>query len=396
MPTERVLVGAGVNYDPSGSNLSQYYKFNCGNSIFTTYRRVGYGSIIPYVVFNNNTQYHSYKKLRNTNTSLNLFTNKLFTGILPYQNTLDCGYLYYDKIYISGVGGYYVAPIPILMNFNLPVVVTKYRLWNGFVSGSYNIYGSDLSGDTPQDWIIQGSNDNINWTTVDTRTNQGNFPAATSRLAKNSPYVEYSIASPSAYKLYRLIVTKGGRSSKLRECSKSGCIDYYNNCQIGEIQLFGYEDPTVSCSLHGSDTMFTGVSYPGTDLTKKYNFSQIFKLENVYFDGYWNSNIDSPYGYASLKSGVIDFGTNVKITSYKIIMKQYLSGFNFYGSSNNTNWTLLDSRTSSSYGGWLSYNISSPNSYRYYKVSMTSSISCDKSGNCQAGVQNMQLMGTIG
>jgi len=394
MPTERILVGGGTSYTPNVSDLSQYYNFNYGNSTIDTYvngvRTDG---------FNKNTKYHLYKSI---NSFPKLFSNKLFTGILPYQSILDSGFICYYRI--NNNNGQSLMPqIPILMNFNLPVVVTKYRLWNGFVSRSYSILGSDPSENTPQDWNMQGSNDSINWTTIDTRVNQNNFPYAVSRLAKNSPYVEYSISSPAAYKIYRLNITKGGRSGAVSICNKAGCTYYFNNFQIGEIQLLGYEDPTVSCSLHGYDSIFPGVSYPGTDITKRHNFSQAFKLDNNDFDSVWGNNDSNAYVHSSLPSGIIDFGTNITVKSYNINIYSYnpyylgsATGLKVYGSYDNINWILLDTKSSIfTRNTWVFCNISSPGSYRYYKFSVTSSNACDKSG-CASYIKDIQIVGTIG
>jgi hypothetical protein len=145
----------------------------------------------------------------------------LFNGTLPYKNINNSNYLINRNNYN-----------PIYMYFKIPTVLTKYRMYNGFAANipmgvSYN----DIGNQTPQAWNLYGSNDDVNWTLVDSRTSQSRFPYATSTDASSSAYVEYTISSPVAYKTYKLDVTLGGRDAY--NCTKSGCSYDY---QIGEIQ----------------------------------------------------------------------------------------------------------------------------------------------------------------
>jgi hypothetical protein len=61
---------------------------------------------------------------------------------------------------------------------------------------------NDVPARDPKDWQFQGSNDGSTWTTLDTRSNQ-------SFAARFEPKT-YSIASPGAYRYYRLNVTANG------------------------------------------------------------------------------------------------------------------------------------------------------------------------------------------
>ncbi len=84
--------------------------------------------------------------------------------------------------------------------------VTKYKVTSA----------NDFPGRDPKSWTLQGSNDGVIWTTVDTQSNQ-TFAA---RLQTN----EYSISNNISYQMYQLNVTANSGESYL---------------QIAELQLLG-------------------------------------------------------------------------------------------------------------------------------------------------------------
>jgi hypothetical protein len=61
---------------------------------------------------------------------------------------------------------------------------------------------NDVPARDPKDWQFQGSNDGSAWTTLDTRSNQS--------FATRFEAQTFSIASPAAYRYYRLNVTANG------------------------------------------------------------------------------------------------------------------------------------------------------------------------------------------
>jgi hypothetical protein len=207
-----------------------------------------------------------------------ILTNRLFTGVLPYTDPYDkdyyCQTLKLNPLvpnYLPALSTYNAAN-EIFFTFGLPVTLTKYRIWNGFANGTSGQTSANMGLDTPRSWILYGSNDYITWTAIDSRSNQSPLSYATSKLCKDSPYSEYSISSPSAYKIYKLSVTLGASNSSLAfDCNKSGC-SYFYGWQIGELQLWGYESPTSSCSLHGYDTLLPGTSG---------SMSKLFGLKNA-------------------------------------------------------------------------------------------------------------------
>jgi hypothetical protein len=296
-------------------------------------------------------------------------------------------------------------------------------MYNAFASGIAGYWPggggieNDMGNQTPQDWNLAGTNDGFTWTTIDSRTAQAKFPNATSRLAKNCSYSEYAISGGNAYKSYRLIVTKGGRTST--SCDKGGC--YYNAFQIGEIQLLGYESPTTPCELHGGYTLFPTakcITSSGSTLTEsagmysyRSGFSKVFSnlgfrypvtggaafpKTNSYNElynpiGLYNNNFSSsgwgPFGEIPTANiadtGYIDFGAAVILTSYNMTSgstkngiypsgRSYcLTAWTLSGSNDISTWTTLDNRsgiTNNNYSNIYNYTISSPASYRYYRI----------------------------
>ena len=125
---------------------------------------------------------------------------------------------------------------------NTTYVITSYRMWP--LGGSHNEFGS-RSKTMPRDWIIEGSNDNSSWTTIDTQTDQIFDEVCTDA---ESPtvfgsdlvmYAEteglqysnlYTIAYPGSYKYYRMIV---------QDTSNSLPTGYDNYTFITEMAYYG-------------------------------------------------------------------------------------------------------------------------------------------------------------
>jgi len=432
MPSERILVGGGTTYDNTqvSATYQPYYKFATSDNY----------------VWNNDILYSSttYSLLDGTPRNKN-YVNNLFTGILPYQNSFDLSYYKHSLLY-----GLYSAfsSAKAYFSFGLPVVLTKYRMYNAFAANvignlENNTLENDMANQTPQDWNLVGTNDGVTWTTIDSRTNQAKFPNATSRLAKNCSYSEYTITGAGAYKNYRLIVTKGGRTAT--SCNKSGCV--YQAFQIGEIQLWGYESPTTPCELHGGYTLFPTakcLNSSGNTLTESFNinnrvssFARVFSnfgfrfrrgnddasftngnsslspLNNynqMYYSGW------GPFGWTSVGNiagtGYLDFGVGVTLSSYNMTSgggsTSYGGGraycataWTLYGSNNNSTWTTIDNRSGISNNSTSiisNYTIASPSSYRYYKMELKSGAAAysDKGGSYYDVIVNsLQFIGYV-
>ena len=71
---------------------------------------------------------------------------------------------------------------------------------------------NDVPARDPRDWQLQGSNNGSSWTAVDTRTAQASFPNRYQTMS-------FNVASPGAYRYYRLNVTanNGGGGTQIAE-----------------------------------------------------------------------------------------------------------------------------------------------------------------------------------
>jgi len=387
----RPLVGGGVIYNPTFINddYKMYFDFN------STY----YYENIDTIKGNQYTQYYAK-------------TGYLFNGKLPYNQINSSNYLLSSN-----------KSNPIYMYFKIPIILTKYRLFNGFaanipVPNDY-IYGnlrySDIGNQTPQSWVLYGSNDDINWSIVDSRSSQPRLPYAINTDASKSTYSEFTISSPSAYKSYKLNITSGGRNSY--NCGKNGC-SY--DWQIGEIQLIGYENLSTNCLIHGYNTILPTAKYLDSDnkLSTIYlnDISSCFLMSNKFSFPFLNS---TDYFYywdirntlvGTSKTGYFAFDYPIILSSYNVYSYwnccfnngTALGGipvncyWTFYGSNDFSSWTLLD--TANNVASGSSRSISSPSSYKYYKMIVSDSArrNSNKSGTYyDVFITDIALFGTL-
>jgi hypothetical protein len=76
------------------------------------------------------------------------------------------------------------------------------------------ISANDKIGRDPKDWQFQGSNDGVTWTTLDTQSGQ----AFANRFQKNT----YTVASPGAYRYYRLNITSNNGDTSFVDLAEIG------------------------------------------------------------------------------------------------------------------------------------------------------------------------------
>jgi hypothetical protein len=76
------------------------------------------------------------------------------------------------------------------------------------------ISANDKVGRDPKDWQFQGSNDGVTWTTLDTQSGQ----AFANRFQLNS----YTIATPGAYRYYRLNITSNNGDTSFVDLAEIG------------------------------------------------------------------------------------------------------------------------------------------------------------------------------
>lgn len=419
-PGIRALVGGGVNYTNT-TVLNEYRSFY--SQIVDQYNyTITNGRLAYDNIWNNNYLWSPYR---------NAFQNN---QELPYNGSVDPGG--------GGSGVYY-------FDFKIPVVLTKYRLWNAFKAGVINPSRerySDFGNQTPKSWKIQGTNDDVVWEDIDVRTNQNRLPYATSNIASESPYGEFQIenvyengqliSGMKPYKKFRFIVTSGGRNGY--GCNKSGDCNY--DWQLGEIQLWGidgFQFATSTHALHGyySSLPFAryidsageldtstfknaffksgGLGHDAKNM-KVGNGIQRYKRE---WDLYWDipekrSQSDPDYLHIGQTAvGYIELYHFVEVISYSLRSGvrvrggaiTYLAAWELYGSPKHPDyneWYLMDERCGVTYNSIeINYECSSPGAYKYFKFVAKDGyprLGCDKSGNCglwAVRVADIQLKG---
>jgi len=83
----------------------------------------------------------------------------------------------------------FTSPEWLKIDFNDNLIINKYRI---------RPYNLDQSG-APKDWILQASNDNINWDNLDTRVNETTWTTET--------FNTYTFVNSKSYRYYRLYVS---------------------------------------------------------------------------------------------------------------------------------------------------------------------------------------------
>ena len=356
-----------------------------------------------------NTDYRAY-----FGNIVNQYNYTLVNGSLPYDDINKNNYLF------NSYGTYDY-------NFIIPTVITRYRLWNGFKSGvafktnAYSTKYSDIGNQTPQGWKLQGSKDGITFTDIDVRNSQARLPYATSSDPNTSAYSEFLISSPDSYKIYKFIVTSGGRDGY--NCGKNGC-SY--DWQLGELQLIGYENVSSSVGLHGYYSSLPTAKYITSSgsvsnssfNTAFYNSGYLGHDSRNYFHGlYYNTDYlrTWDFGYHTGWLSIGQYDTKYLSFDYPIVLKGYniRSGFptrgrndnykliswDIYASNDLTNWNLLDSQSNqTSYTVSTIFNVSNTNSYKYFKFVFKDSSphACGK-GGCSWGcvINDILLRGTL-
>ena len=257
-----------------------------------------------------------------------------------------------NNLWMSGLGyngapGLYTGSISTIYNTNLSylgewlqiqlpqsIVLTRYLL-----VGQFGTAGTEGRG--PKNFIIVGSNDGINWTLIDLRTN------ITGWVSNSIVYRNFDIINPKqAYMYYRICIN-----------ANQGNATYGGITAIAEWQLYGYPSNYIYNNTLGSATNkgklylsnFTAITSNLTDIqeTNIYTERQPYLyLIDYKFNGQANLLIDSS-GNSS----------NIVSTSGTYILNENKNSLfltnNTVANLPNINWGLSNNLTIS---GWFKTN----------------------------------------
>lgn len=276
------------------------------------------------------------------------------------DNYLNLAYRVFDK----NTGTYWQAQFKsgwAKYEFDLPIVISKYSLRaTGTINGA------------PKQWTFEGSDDNQNWSVLDSRTNITNW---TSGLIQ-----EYVFSNNIKYKFYRLNIVTTKDDTERIQLSEIDMFElvYYDKFLISsEDKYYSFEttDPTKNLiPVMTSNNAPSGVAsasgyYTATDFQPWQSFSGTSTL-------YWVGRQGEVTGWLRY-----DFNEPRVINVYSMTASGFSNGaqpkdWTFEGSDDGLNWTVLDKRVNQT--NWVFYTevrtfeFKNAKAYKSYRINVSS------------------------
>ncbi|MDN3492738.1 DUF4998 domain-containing protein [Winogradskyella bathintestinalis] len=217
--------------------------------------------------------------------------------------------------------------------------------------GVVNFYtltsGNDAPGRDPKNWTLAGSNDQVTWSTLDTRTNES--------FSGRNETKEYIFDSTTPYKYYRMSITANNGEGLF---------------QLSEWRLYERDVPQIDFTEYlltaltvnienndGSGGAEGSLKVVDGDTNTKFlifNYTTDFWIQQEFF----NAAISNRY---TLTSGNDAAGRDPK-------------NWTLSGSNDGTTWTDLDTRTDETFAErneTKEYTFNSTTPYKYYRISIT-------------------------
>lgn len=230
-------------------------------------------------------------------------------------------------------------------------------------------FGSCYNGHAPTAWKLQGSNDETEWTDLDNRSG-----IDWSGTAGVTAFKTFKLSAQATYNYYRLYVTAstdnnyvGVTSFKLLSPLTNAIPAMTGNsspyCVISASSSYGSYPPYML--FDRTKTAWWQTANGVTAATVQCQFPRVTKL-------------DAYSILMSATSGV----TGIAPTAWT-----------FEGSSDGTDWTVLDTRTAQTFTADVKkiYTLSSTASYQYYRINITASLSATF-----VGMTEMELLSPEG
>ncbi len=218
-----------------------------------------------------------------------------------------------------------------------------------YVANQYKITSAkDKPEADPKNWQIQGSNDNQNWTTLDTRTNQ--------TFAQRGITQSYDLNNTQAYRYYRLNITANNGASSFFSTS---------NLQIAEFQLNRSE--------------FKLNDVPGIITTNNLLLpSPIGEQKEKALDNQsttkWLTFNNQGWLQYQLNNGQAQLVNQYTITSANDFPQRDPQDWRFLGSNDGINFDKLHEVTGETFASRLStksYNFNNITAYKYYRLDVS-------------------------
>lgn len=282
-------------------------------------------------------------------------------------STFSDGYLHYAyRVFDKATSTYWQAQAKsgwAKYEFDLPIVIAKYSLRaTGTINGA------------PKDWTFEGSNDDQNWTILDSQSNITNW---TSGMVQ-----DYVISNQNKYKFYRLNVVTTKDNLERISLSEIDMFEYIYDYR----HLISTGPDTVSFSHFPESNpmpIMTGGTVEGFTVTESLINAGSYNGWKA-FDGLINSNT-ACWAAPKVPTATEPQWIMIKLDQKRRINKYDLTGqfgsplrspkdWTFEGSIDGVNWTVLDTR--SNVTGWTdnvfkTFSTSNEENYLYYRIMIT-------------------------
>jgi len=220
----------------------------------------------------------------------------------------------------------------------------------------------------PTAWNLEGSNDDINWTVLDTQSGIANGSLTTA-----------TFVNAIAYRYYRLYATAGGDGTYIGEINE---LDLF---VVGTGGSVGFAHDAAGAFLHnrggyGPDLIDSTQTYTADDVTSG-------AASNA-ADG----NLATSWSTANAPTHwwAVQFAVAQTITKWKIYINgpaTYVTEIKFEGSNDGLTWTLIDTWINNfTPTGWFERAVTNSTAYTHYRLFQT------LSGSGNGGLMDVQMM----
>ena len=335
-----------------------------------------------------------------------------FSAAYPVGNLFDN-----DTSTLASRGSTSGEPLLVVYDFGSAMTINRYRIYAATPVAA-------ASGGYPKEWTFEGSNDNSTWTELDSRSDE---------TLSNGNWYEYDFQNDTAYRYYRLKVTKGSRWNS--STSKDPRLDIGGELEIGWMPVnkvyvdvsglgasdvsnirvssdaaivpsddFALEDDldmggiSVSCTidLQGHALTVASLSGGGTITDTSSDAEPPFFSPSggtVVADGGDGtlSDADKAFdgnmatcAYRGQTTGApfilgYNFGTATPVNRYRlyayasVAYPGFPADWTFEGSNDGVVWTVLDSRTGETLvkDNWYDYDFATAVVYSQYRIKVT-------------------------
>ena len=276
------------------------------------------------------------------------------------------------------------------IKFQFPSAKTigKYRIWP-----RYHSSGGDKIR-APKSWTIDGSNDDSNWTTLDSQSNITSWAlTTTTSVANETEMKEYTISSPGSYVYYRTSISQGNNdglkgfgemslyslvnppatpSGLAGTVSSTTSVSLSWNAPTGDVDSYTLEQSPDNSTWTQIGGTLTTTSYTSTGLTEGGTYYYRVSATNAGGTSSVSSavtvQLPTPPGAPTNLTGSIT--TNQVVLSWTAPSNSgstAISGYKIEYSTDNSSWSILEANTGSaavSYTTTVTYQ----GTY-YYRVS---------------------------